>query len=370
MTYDGGDSIGDLRRYDLESLEDLTQIVLESAPISGLTFVKVETSTIVQASSGVATPEESPGEIIIEPTGLYEMQDALIGLHSQNAHIAYLWLSDRTGVNFYMGASFQPARGLSETDMAELSYDIQKSILQNIHPGIDIQKIVSSEDLIAKIEPFSAYVGGATYYVSETATEEELEHQSSAIKRITDGLIGLESGMLVLAVPAPLKRQEQDKPGSDQAQPLATSLDRAIGLGDCVPDAAKARQTVPRNSQRIWLAGLYYFAPKADVFVRLQSLLKTAYTAGASSNERLKTYVIKGMKEHLLQFGMINNRSSGSTEEVSPYKFLMALSSHELSTFVQFPKKRIATEKRFAGQETSAKALTISCSCGVQHQFI
>ncbi|HND83947.1 MAG TPA: hypothetical protein PKY54_11430, partial [Chitinophagales bacterium] len=78
--------------------------------------------------------------------------------------------------------------------------------------------------------------------------------------------------------------------------------------------------------------------PTADVFVRLMALIKAAYSDEEARPAPLRTHVIKGLKKHLLNFGLLRN-ARASKLKLSQYKFLTPLNSRMLSAFIHLPKR-------------------------------
>src|SRR5262250_1103147 len=105
------EKIGDLRRYDLDTLEtepiDPMQII--SWPVPGLTFVRIDgilrswdIEREKQQSSANQGGQQDPNQL---PKRMYLMEDALTGLNGQKANLAFLLTGSKLGVNYYMGIS-------------------------------------------------------------------------------------------------------------------------------------------------------------------------------------------------------------------------------------------------------------------------
>ncbi len=100
--------IADLRRYDLDTLE--TEPIgpqdVVSWGIPGLTFVRVDgilrswdIEREKQQQSQGQQQNQDPNQL---PKRMYLMEDALTGLYSNKAMVAFLCLGQKSGVNYYM----------------------------------------------------------------------------------------------------------------------------------------------------------------------------------------------------------------------------------------------------------------------------
>jgi len=108
------EKIADLRRYDLDNLDsdppDPSDII--SWPIPNLTFVRVDgilrswdIEREKQQNSQAQQQDPDPSK---PARRMYLMEDAITGLHSQKANLAFLVLGTKTGVRYYMGVSLDP----------------------------------------------------------------------------------------------------------------------------------------------------------------------------------------------------------------------------------------------------------------------
>lgn len=360
--------IGDLRRYDLDGLEQepMRPEDIESWPIPGLTFVRVDgilrswdLEQEKQQRNQQQPQQNDPNQL---PKRMYLMEDALTGLNSQKAYVAYLVLGNKTGVNYYMGMSLQSApEGLEENNLAEICYDIQKSILHSVYNGVDIhKKIYTSDDLKAMITPMATNVGIVSGVASLKSTGGDTL-ESEQIERIASGLQGLDFGMLILAAPVPSKMvSEEEFIILDQVQKAQENEDAEkkrrikyyLELQDAYLKHIQLGQAIGH-----WQVGVYFFAPKPDVFVRLMSLIKATYTDEGSRPTPLRTHVFKGLKKHLLDFGLLRNSRSSSNEfKLFQYKFLSPLNSRMLSAYVHLPKREMAGFKVRRSAEFSLAA--------------
>lgn len=203
--------IADLRRYDLDALENspVPANEIQSWPIPGLTFVRIDgilRSLDLEQEEQRRNQQSMQKDPSALPKRMYLMEDALTGLNSQKANIAYLVLGSKTGVNYYMGISLQQApEELKENDLAKVCYEIQKSILHSVYSGVEInEKIFDASDLKALVAPLAGNVGIVSGVASlKNAGVDTLE--SEQIERIASGLQGLDFGMLILAAPVPSK---------------------------------------------------------------------------------------------------------------------------------------------------------------------
>ncbi|HNM51568.1 MAG TPA: DUF87 domain-containing protein, partial [Candidatus Obscuribacter sp.] len=92
----------------------------------------------------------------------------------------------------------------------------------------------------------------------------------------------------------------------------------------------------------MWLTVPYFFSPKRDVFVRLQSLLRATYVDETSRPTPLRTHEVRGLSEHIQRFGLLRSKRDGEYfQELLEYRFLSPLNSRMLSAFVHLPKREM-----------------------------
>src|SRR4029450_8354508 len=204
------EKIGDLRRYDLDALEQeaINPMDIISWPVPGLTFVRIdgilrswdiegEKQRNQQNSQG----QQDPNQI---PKRMYLMEDALTGLGSQKANVCFAALGGKLGVNYYMGMSLP---GVSETgngdeEATNTAYTTLKAILNSVYNGVDIFKDPFTIDQMKNlISPLSNHVGILTGVPSLKNSGDTLE--SEQIERLAAGLMGHDFGIVCLAVPIP-----------------------------------------------------------------------------------------------------------------------------------------------------------------------
>jgi hypothetical protein len=161
------EKIADLRRYDLDNLENdpLAQSDIVSWPIPGLTFVRVdgilrswdvEREKQQQAQQTQQDPDPSK-----PPKRMYLSEDALVALHSQKAYLAYLVIGSKGGVHYYMGVSMAQSEDESGADdTVKIAYNTMKSILHSVYGGVDVfKKPFTSDEILALIKPLTKYTG-------------------------------------------------------------------------------------------------------------------------------------------------------------------------------------------------------------------
>ncbi|MBX9569637.1 MAG: hypothetical protein K2X77_12115 [Candidatus Obscuribacterales bacterium] len=338
-----------IREFRLNDIEDpLNEAHLQSWPIPGITFVKldgilnsVELDEECVQSNEQPPQNQDPNQM---PKRLYLMEDALTGLSSQKAYIAFATIGNTVGVSYFMGLALQqPPEGMDQ-NLSSVCYNIQRSILNSVYNGIDIhQRIYSSDDLRTVIEPLANNIGVVTGIAllksgaGDTFGQEQIE-------RIASGLQGDEFGMLVLAAPIPQKML------SDEEYIILDQIQKAQQNGNRetkrrVKYYLKLQEAYLRHIQLgqsigHWQVGVYFFAPKPDVFVRLQSLIKATYLDEGVRPTPVRTHVSRSLKKHLLDFGLLrNHRADSPIHKLLQYHFLTPLNSRMLSAYIHLPKR-------------------------------
>jgi hypothetical protein len=346
--------IADLKRLDLDSLDvqpfDPSKII--SWPIPNLTFVRIDgvlrswdIEREKQQSSQQPDRNQDPNQ---SPKRMYLSEDFLTGLHSQRAHLAYLVLGSKTGVNYYLGASFPSGTdGADGTqDAQSISFNTVRSVLNSVYNGVEVYKDPFTMDSMkALVSARDNYVGVMTGIPALKSTGGDTL-DSEQIERLSNGLPGQDFGFLVLAVPIPKgfvnkeefsvvdqiqRAQENEDPEKKRRIKYYLELQDAylkhVQLGTAIGS---------------WQVGAYFFAPDRSVFNRLQSLLQATYTDETSRPTPLRTHEQKGLKMHLEQFGLLRNeRTEQGIQSLLQYKFLTPLNSRMLSAYIHLPKKEM-----------------------------
>jgi Helicase HerA, central domain len=351
--------IADLRRYDLDSLEvePLDPDLIESWPLPGLTFVRVDgilrtwdIEREKQQQQQQPQGNQDPNQL---PKRMYLMEDALTGLHSHKANIAYLTLGSKTGVNYFMGMSPVQIRsggsGSPHEPASSLeSYEILKSILYSVYNGVDIHSSPFNADQIrSMMGPIANNIGVVHGVPSLKSTGGDTQ-ESEQIERLASGLQGLSFGMLTLAVPIPQHLvTEEHFNVVDQIQRAQENEDsekkRRIKYYLELMDANMKHLDLGIATGH-WQVCTYYFAAEPSVFIRLQSLIRATYTDEMSKPTPLRTIEMEGLKPHLEQFGLIRNMRTDSAviaNSLTSYRFLTPLNSRMLSAFVHLPKREM-----------------------------
>ncbi len=346
--------IADLRRYDLDNLESeaVDPASLTSWPIPGLTFVRVDG---ILRSWDIEREKQQQGQQVQQdpdptkpPKRMYLMEDALTGLHSQKANLAFLILGSKSGVHYYMGISLPSAVESTEpgSDPTSICYNSLKSILHSVYGGVDVfKKPFSAEDVHAMIEPMTKYTGVVTGIPALKSTGGDTT-ESEQIERLAAGLSGHDFGMLILAVPIPSKNVTKEETAVvDQIQRAQENEDpekkRKIKYYLELQDSY-LKHIQLGTALGMWLTVPYFFSPKRDVFVRLQSLLRATYVDETSRPTPLRTHEVKGLSEHIQRFGLLRSKRDGEYfQELLEYRFLSPLNSRMLSAFVHLPKREM-----------------------------
>ncbi|MCC7531404.1 MAG: ATP-binding protein [Candidatus Melainabacteria bacterium] len=345
------EKIADLRRYDLDALElDPVQASdIVSWPVPGLTFVRVDgilRSWDIEGEKQQAKQQPQQNQDPNQgPKRMYLMEDALTGMHSQKAYLAFLVLGDRTGVNYYMGASIA-AGDAADGDSASISFQTLKSILHSVYNGVDIYKDPFTLDQMkAMVAPLATHTGIITGIPALKSTAGDTM-ESEQIERLASGLQGKDFGLMILAAPIPKayvtkeefhvvdqiqRAQENEDPEKKRRIKYYLELQDAylkhIQLGTAIGS---------------WQVGTYFFAPERSIFARLQSLIQATYVDETSRPTPLRTHEIKGLREHVAQFGLVKNQRSGeSFQTLLGYRFLTPLNSRLLSSYIHLPKREM-----------------------------
>jgi hypothetical protein len=348
--------IADLRRYDLDSLEaePISPEDILSWAIPGLTFIRVDgilrswdIEREKQQSQQQPQNNQDPNQL---PKRMYLMEDALTGLHSNRAVVAFLTLGNKTGTYYYMGmASANPNGNGANQDAANNdSYDILKSILHSVYNGVDIYKDPFNSDQIrAMIAPISNHVGIINGVPSLKTTAGDTQ-ESEQVERLASGLQGLNFGVLTLAYPIPSRLVTNEEFAVvDQIQKAQENEDpekkRRIKYFLELQDAYLKHLQLGVATGH-WQVCVYYFAPNPSIFIRLQSLIKATYTDEMSRPTPLRCIEIPGLKPHLEQFGLLQNArvdSAAQAQSLLSYRFLSPLNSRMLSGFMHLPKREM-----------------------------
>ncbi len=345
------EKIADLRRYDLDDLDatPFPSDTLHSWPIPNLTYVRIDgvlrswdIEREKQQQSQQQQPDQDPSK---PPKRMYLMEDALTGLHSQKANLAFVVLGSKVGVNYYMGISL-PGEGDNNGTADQVSYSSLRSILHSVYNGVDIyEKPFTTDDMKEKVAHLSKYAGVVTGIPALKSTGGDTM-ESEQIERLANGLQGHDFGFMVLAIPIPnpkvtkeeflvvdqiQRAQENEDPEKKRRIKYYLELQDAylkhIQLGTAVGH---------------WLTGVYFFAADKSVFVRLQSLIRATYVDETSRPTPLRTHEIQGLTSHVNQFGLLRNKREDEVfQELLEYKFLSPLNSRMLSGFIHIPKREM-----------------------------
>lgn len=348
------EKIADLRRYDLDQLEsdpiDAAQIISWAVP--NLTFCRIDgvlrswdIEREKQQQQQQPQQNQDPNQ---PPKRMYLMEDAITGLASQRANVAFLVLGSKNGVHYYMGASIPTdATGNGDENSTMLSFETVKSILHSVYNGVDIYKEpYTSETMQGMIAQRAKHVGLITGIPSLKSTGGDTM-ESEQIERMANGLQGHEFGMLVLAVPIPKQHVTTEEFSIvDQIQRAQENEDpekkRRIKYYLELQDAY-LKHVQLGTAIGMWLVGCYFFAPDRSVFARLQSLIQATYVDETSRPTPLRTHELKGLGPHAEQFGLLQNRRSEETtfQSLLAWRFLTPLNSRILSAFIHLPKREM-----------------------------
>jgi hypothetical protein len=131
--------IADLRRYDLDQLEQepINPMEVQSWPVPSLTFARVDgilrswdIEREKQQQQQQQPQNQDPNQ---PPKRIYMSEDALTGLNAQKANLAYLVLGSKSGVNYYVGMSMPSTQAETNgTEASAIHYQTIKSILHSV----------------------------------------------------------------------------------------------------------------------------------------------------------------------------------------------------------------------------------------------
>lgn len=346
------DALRALRRLDLENAaNEIGDSELQSWPISQITFVKIEGVRRFPPRAPWSTAARDD-QTNSPPRSVYLMEDAITGLSSQKAYIAYLVCGNKDGVDFYTGISLQAIPENAGESQSAICYNIQKSILQSVYIDIDIQaESLSAEIIRSKIDPMSGYVGIVSGYPSvENFSGSHV--QVTPIERIANEMRGFEFGILLLAAPVPSKMiSDEEYIVLDQiqrAEEATEKMDRVryyLELQNAYLKHIQLGQAIGH-----WLVGAYFFAPEENAFCRLRAILEAIYANDRGRLAPMRTHVIPGLRKHLLDFGLLRNtRSEPTVHNLIQYLFLTAQNSRMLSAYMHLPKGNLPGFKVGAG---------------------
>ncbi len=348
------EKIADLRRYDLDNLDTQPLNPNDLASwriVPELTFARIDgilrSWDIEREKQQQQQQPQQQNDPNQPPKRMYLSEDALTGFHSQKCNLAYYIQGSRTGVRYYMGMSMPPQYESTNGDSASMYFNTVKSIMFSVYNGVDIySKPFSGDEIKGMIEPLATHVGVVTGIPALKSTGGDTM-ESEQIERLANGLQGHDFGMLILAVPIPprlvnqeefsvvneiQKAQENEDPEKKRRIKYYLDLQDAylkhIQLGTAVGS---------------WQVGVYYFAPDRSVFARLQSLIRATYVDESSRPTPLRTHEMKGLKPHVEQFGLIQNKraSENTFQQLLAYKLLTPLNSRMLSAYIHLPKREM-----------------------------
>ena len=348
------EKIADLRRYDLEDLEQesLNPMDIISWPLPELTFLRVDgvlrswdIEREKQQQNQQPNQNQDPNQT---PKRMYLMEDALTGLHSQKANLAFFVHGHKCGVNYYMGVSLPGASdgASSVAESSYVAYETVKSILHSVYNGVDIYKDpFNTEQIKQMVSPLTVHTGIVTGIPSLKSTGGDTL-ESEQIERLANGLQGHDFGILVLAVPIPPRFVSQEEFSVvDQMQRAQENEDpekkRRIKYYLELQDSYLKHLQLG-TAIGSWQVGVYFFASDRSVFVRLQSLIKSTYTDEMSRPTPLRTHEVRGLKPHIEQFGLLRNqRAEQGIQSLLSYRFLTPLTSRMLSAYAHLPKREM-----------------------------
>lgn len=328
--------IGKLRRYDLD--DNLNPDEFISWAVPNLTFAGLESmNRSLPSESG---EENDSSDECYSRRQYPDMEDAISGLHTKNANIAFLMMGERNDVHHYYGASVPSAEAV---DSSNASFDNVVSVVHQVNERANFHnEPVPAEELREMMSQQCRYGGvitGIPAMGSYTAASQN--------ERIFKELQGHEYGLLILAVPIPKQHvtseefsiidqiqraRDNDNPERKRRIKYYLELEEAylkhVQLGTAIG---------------MWLVGAYYFSNDLATFSRLQSLLMAAYQDDNTRPTPLRTsWELKGLQPHIEQFGLLQNRISEETtfQSLLAWRFLTPLNSRHLSAYVHLPLRK------------------------------
>jgi hypothetical protein len=320
--------------------------LISSWPLPDLTFVRIDGVRVQQGNQQKVAERHDPSPV---PKRMHLMEDALIGLHSQTAYVAFLVLGNKGAVNYYLGTSVPSPENYpnADTTPSATSCESLKCVLQSVYAGINICEQPFPADAIkAMVTPLAQNIGVVTGIPSL---------QSNQIEKLAAGLCTHEFGFLILAVPVPIPYVNREEFSvMDQIERARTSMDQGKVTHD--QHYFALQESYLRNLQLAttigaWQVGGYYFARDRSIFIRLESLIRVTYLDTSSHLPLIRTHEMKGLKPHVEQFGLlINQRANDELQTLRSYRYLTPLKSRNLSAYVHLPKHEMPGF-RIAGAE-------------------
>ena len=355
-------NIRDLRRYDLDDDDDLIAAELLSTPISDLVFVRIDgvpsaNSALEQNESGEGTLagslegaecEEGNIDDVVQsnsaalkpkfqvPTKRYVMEDALSSFNGSGNHFAFLVTSGPSGFTYHAGAALAP---VSESKNEKSILQIQKSVFTSVYNGIHMSKNeIAHEDLRDLISPLATHVGLLTGIPSLKTSRLAFDQ----LANLASGIQGERCGILLLAAPIPQKTiMEEESIILDRIRAAEDKLKTSNNIRVkyfLELEQAYLQHVALGQSNGYWNVGAYFFASTLEVFLRLGGVIKTTFADDTSYPTPLRTHQLKGLREHLLSFGLLNNaREDSNGHLLHRHKLLSPLNSRALSAYVHLP---------------------------------
>ncbi len=320
----------DLRSFYIAPPQ-LSKDDIASCPIPDFTFLRIDQFSSFDCSQDEKQSSErhkSPRHLI--------MGDVLTALNGQKNYLAYACIGNQTRVDHYMGISLlQPPENMDQQDLGEISYELQKYLLSSFFSQIEIhEQAFSHLEVLNLLAPLAVNVGIVTGMPSSRS-----EFGSAGSKIWEQALRGRDFGILVLAAPTPHVQV------SNEEQIILERIEEALrthssGTKHRIKFFLELQNAYLQQLQLgqaigQWQVGMYFLAPKTDTFVRLQSLIRATYDEGNTKPTRLHTLTSKALKEHLLNFGLLQNtRIVSSRHRLFGYEFLTPLNSRMLSAYI------------------------------------
>jgi len=334
---DWGGKISDLRRYDLDASDPGD---LSSWPMPGLVFTEIRSVGEIRSESDAEVLRRGSQLPPRRLPRMHNLAEVLTQLHAQRANLAYLIIGGKGRGKVLIGVT-SPA---PSSELETSGHSTLVSTFQNIYCQINIDdQLLPSDRVQSMVRPLTTYVGCLTGIPSFGDTENDTT-PSQPIETILSGLERHHFGVLVLSVPIPSAYNsremlavedqiERAKEFKNVDKEHKRKIDYFLEL-----EQSYLKQLELGAQIGSWQVGAYYFARDRSVFLRLQSLLRAAYTVPSSRPTPFRAHEFRGLQEHLLQFGLLRNQRDDEMAHImQSYKYLTPLNSQMLSAYIQVP---------------------------------
>jgi hypothetical protein len=309
--------------------EDIDASALVSWPVPALVFAEASPKCLDGWTSSDRDAEKVQGR-------RNKMEEALAFLNHKNANIAFVVLSDSAEVKHFIGASL-PGSLSDDDESSAATFDALKATLgllgQNPQFGNEPLLASSIKSMMMKEASHVGCVIGVP-----SADDEINTFEPKQIELLCGVMHGQNYGLLVLGVPIPISFL------CAEDQFLSSAIERAENSKEIAATEILQFVECQKSSQKelhlgeqlgMWQVGMYYFANHRSTFVRLKSVIRSAFAASGAICTPLRMPESKELRLHLEQFGLLRNKVANEVSQgLHMYHFLSPLNSRSLSAYV------------------------------------